>query len=75
MGASANPSGNQESTRASSSVQGTSGAVAVANPSNGSSVTPVPDNSASTQALKHNPGLAVEWTPEEQSILEEGLAK
>ncbi|XP_078433810.1 histone H2A deubiquitinase (DUF3755) [Wolffia australiana] len=75
MGASANPSGNHEAARASTSVQGTSGAPSVANPSNGSSVSPVPDNSPSTQALKHNPGLAVEWTSEEQSILEEGLAK
>ncbi|CAA6660296.1 unnamed protein product [Spirodela intermedia] len=75
MGASANPTGNQDAAHASSSLPGASSAAAVGNPSNGSSVTPVPDNSPSTQALKHNPGLATEWTPEEQSILEEGLAK
>lgn len=35
------------------------------------------DCSKTAQALKHNPapGLAVEWSPEEQAILDEGLAK
>lgn len=37
----------------------------------------VPENSvlgATQAALRHNPGISVEWTPEEQSILEELLA-
>lgn len=37
--------------------------------------TAVLDNSAPSQALKHDPGLATDWTPDEQSILEDGLTK
>ncbi|MQL95354.1 hypothetical protein Taro_028019 [Colocasia esculenta] len=73
MAASANPPGNQDGAHAASSFQGGG---AVGNPVNGNSgAAAAPDSSAPAQALKHNPGLAVEWTPEEQSILDEGLAK
>ncbi|MQL86963.1 hypothetical protein Taro_019494 [Colocasia esculenta] len=75
MAASANPPGNQDATHAASSLQGASGDGAGGNPTNGGPAAPVPDNSASAQALKHSPGLAVEWTPEEQSILDDGLTK
>ncbi|KAG6535487.1 uncharacterized protein LOC122017463 [Zingiber officinale] len=30
---------------------------------------------AAAQALKHNPGLSIEWSAEEQATLEEGLSK
>ncbi|XP_077225532.1 uncharacterized protein LOC143858702 [Tasmannia lanceolata] len=71
MAASTNPSGNQDGT------QGTSSFNAVGNPNNGNSgaANVGPENSSSAQALKHNPGLSVEWSPEEQVILEDGLSK
>ncbi|XP_068666894.1 uncharacterized protein [Aristolochia californica] len=69
MAASANPSNNQEGTHASSSFNGV-----LANNNNGNSGTAV-DSSGPAQALKHNPGLSVEWSAEEQSILEDGLNK
>lgn len=31
------------------------------------------DCSATAQALKHNPGIAVEWSVDDQAVLEEGL--
>ncbi|KAJ9701619.1 hypothetical protein PVL29_006827 [Vitis rotundifolia] len=70
----ANPSGtHQEPGHASSSFNGGG------NPSNGS-VAPASENSgppagavATATAMKHNPGIAMDWTPEEQSVLEEGL--
>ncbi|KAI9079406.1 hypothetical protein K1719_038705 [Acacia pycnantha] len=65
----ANPSGNhQEQTHVSTSFNGVSGA----NPNNGSSA---PESSGAAQAMKHNPGISLDWTPDEQAILEEGLAK
>ncbi|KAF7824258.1 uncharacterized protein G2W53_022402 [Senna tora] len=66
----ANPSGNhQEQTHVSSSFNGVSGG---ANPTNGNSV---PESSSAAVAMKHNPGISLDWTPDEQAILEEGLAK
>ena len=63
----ANPSGNhQEQTHVSSSFNGG------ANPNNGNSA---PDSSGAGLAMKHNPGISLDWTPDEQAILEEGLAK
>lgn len=38
----------------------------------------VPENSVvgpTQAALRHNPGLSVEWTPDEQALLEDLLAK
>lgn len=75
MAASANPSGNQEGSHAASSFSGGGG---VRNPSNGNSgaVNAVNmENTGPAQSLKHNPGLSVEWTPDEQSTLEDGLSK
>lgn len=66
----ANPSGNhQEPSHASSSFNGT-------NPTNGNS-TPVsaPESSGAAMAMKHNPGISMDWSAEEQAILEDGLAK
>ncbi|KAF4350209.1 hypothetical protein CsatB_026643 [Cannabis sativa] len=66
----ANPSGNhQEPNHASSSFNG-------GNPVNGNSA-PVsaPDSSGAGMAMKHNPGIAMDWTQEEQTVIEEGLAK
>ncbi|KAL1345162.1 hypothetical protein HN51_018950 [Arachis hypogaea] len=58
----ANPSGNhQEQTHVSSSLNGNNNPEASA--------------SASALAMKHNPGISLDWTPEEQSILEDGLSK
>ncbi|KAK6255440.1 hypothetical protein SCA6_016745 [Theobroma cacao] len=61
----ANPPGNhqQEANHASSSFNG-------GNLSNGSTI---PDSSGS--GMKHNPGIALDWTLEEQAILDEGLKK
>ena len=33
------------------------------------------DNSETISALRHNPGISVDWTHEEQSLLEDLLAK
>ncbi|XP_027356182.1 myb-like protein Y [Abrus precatorius] len=33
-----------------------------------------PDTSATALAMKHNPGVSLDWTLEEQAILEEGLS-
>lgn len=71
----ANPSGtHQEPGQSSSSFNGGG------NPSNGN-VVPASENSgppagavATAAAMKHNPGIAMDWTPEEQSVLEEGLS-
>ncbi|CAK9137479.1 unnamed protein product [Ilex paraguariensis] len=67
MAASANPSGNNQ--------EGTSNGNGATN--NGGGVA-VPENSVVgpiQAALRHNPGISVEWTPEEQSLLEELLSK
>nr|XP_019703524.1 uncharacterized protein LOC105038612 [Elaeis guineensis] len=81
MGASANLSGNQDgSHEGPSSSQGGGGSggggggAAVANPSNGSPAA-AGGNLGTGQALKHNPGLSMEWSMEEQTVLEEGLNK
>ncbi|KAF8402373.1 hypothetical protein HHK36_013328 [Tetracentron sinense] len=71
MAASADPSGNQDGSHAPSSFNGASSG---GNTSNGNSGSVV-ENSATAQALKHNPGLSSEWTVDEQSILEEGFIK
>lgn len=65
MAASANPSANNN------------GNDATAGNSNGGG-SAVPDNSAvgcTQAALRHNPGLSVEWGADEQSLLEELLTK
>lgn len=65
MAASANPSGNNNQ----------EGSTSNGNGANGISV---PENSVvgpTQAALRHNPGLCVEWTPDEQSVLEDLLAK
>ncbi|CAN0858012.1 hypothetical protein LINGRAHAP2_LOCUS7037 [Linum grandiflorum] len=65
----ANPSGthlehrNHDSTATNSNGNGT-------NLANGK-----PERSNSGAVLKHNPGISNDWTPEEQSILEDGLSK
>lgn len=40
-----------------------------------SSNTAAAGSSGTSQGLKHDPGLAVEWSAEEQSLLEDGLSK
>ncbi|KAL6978944.1 hypothetical protein U1Q18_020611 [Sarracenia purpurea var. burkii] len=66
MAASANPSENNQE------VSGNGNGVI----NNGSSVPPDNAMVGPTQAaLRHNPGLAVEWTADEQSLLEELLTK
>ncbi|KAF3617798.1 F21O3.28 protein isoform 3 [Capsicum annuum] len=68
MAASANPpAGNNSGQEGTSNGNGAT--------SNGLSV---PENSVvgpTQAALRHNPGLSVDWTPDEQSLLEELLAK
>ncbi|KAJ8559264.1 hypothetical protein K7X08_000032 [Anisodus acutangulus] len=66
MAASANPPAGQEG-----SSNGNGGT------SNGNGLS-VPENSVvgpTQAALRHNPGLSVDWTPDDQSLLEELLAK
>ncbi|CAK9134918.1 unnamed protein product [Ilex paraguariensis] len=68
MAASANPTGNNNQEGANNGNGATNNGGAIA----------VPENSVvgPTQAsLRHNPGLSVEWTHEEQSLLEELLTK
>ncbi|CAL1365918.1 unnamed protein product [Linum trigynum] len=68
----ANPSGthlqHQDATNANSNAP--SSALDEANPANGNPVNPTP-----ASKLKHNPGISNDWAPDEQSILEDGLAK
>ncbi|CAN7051271.1 hypothetical protein Bca4012_074828 [Brassica carinata] len=79
MAASANPSGNNQegSSAAAQKVSSSSAAAA-----NGAAVNSVDnggnsavDNSQTISALRHNPGISVDWTHEEQSLLEDLLAK
>lgn len=74
MAASANPTGKQEAshgTRATTSNSFNNGV----NPSNGGAAESSMSMGPTQAALRHNPGLAVEWTAEEQSILEDLLTK
>lgn len=67
----ANPSGNhQEPSHPSSSFNG-------GNPANGNSAAPAsaPESAGAAMAMKHNPGISMDWTADEQAILEEGLSK
>ncbi|KAL9268185.1 hypothetical protein AKJ16_DCAP18470 [Drosera capensis] len=76
MAASANPSGNeqQESFNGGSGGGGSGGGGA--NASNGNAGGGAGgENGASGAALKHNPGIATEWSTEEQEILDDGLKK
>ncbi|KAJ6825177.1 uncharacterized protein M6B38_378930 [Iris pallida] len=68
MGTKSNPSGDQE---AANGGGGGGGAGAA----NGNEAAGAGGCSSTAQALKHNPGLSMEWTSEEQAILEEGLSK
>lgn len=68
MAASANQSGNQEAPAFKGNPSNANSAVAA----NAAAKT---ENSGTVLTLKHNPGLAVEWSPDEQSILEENLRK
>ena len=73
MAASANPtegSSAAEKISSSSAVAATNGAAAVKSVENGGM-----DNSETISALRHNPGISVDWTLEEQSLLEDLLAK
>ncbi|CAF2126695.1 hypothetical protein BRARA_C03217 [Brassica rapa] len=77
MAASANPPGNnQEGSSAAQKVTSSSPAAngaAVKSVDNGGNTTV--DNSETISALRHNPGISVDWTHEEQSLLEDLLAK
>lgn len=66
MAASANPSGNQPEQSS------FNGGAASSNPSNGNSGAGT-DISATAEMMKHNPGIATNWSAEEQQILEDGL--
>ncbi|GLT45845.1 hypothetical protein SLA2020_419070 [Shorea laevis] len=62
----ANPSGNHQEASSSSF----NGHVAAGgNPTNGNSGAP-PEN----QVMKHNPGVSLDWTADEQAMLEDGLS-
>ncbi|CAN7002561.1 hypothetical protein BRARA_E03194 [Brassica rapa] len=79
MAASANPSGNNQE-GSSAAAQKVSSSSAAAAATNGAAVNSVDnggtvDNSQTISALRHNPGISVDWTHEEQSLLEDLLAK
>ncbi|CDY22120.1 BnaC01g39810D [Brassica napus] len=59
-----------EKISSSSAAAATNGAAAVKSVENGGM-----DNSETISALRHNPGISVDWTLEEQSLLEDLLAK
>ncbi|KAJ3675381.1 hypothetical protein LUZ60_004423 [Juncus effusus] len=63
MGANGNPSSAANNNNNSNSNGGANG-----NPSNCGA-----GGGATCQGLKHDPGISVDWSPDEQSILEEGL--
>ncbi|KAK9997331.1 hypothetical protein SO802_022017 [Lithocarpus litseifolius] len=73
----ANPTGNHQEASSSSfngHVAAAAGAGGGGNQSNGNSTgAAAPESSAS--AMKHNPGISLDWTSEEQAILDDGLAK
>ncbi|KAJ8458386.1 hypothetical protein OPV22_031312 [Ensete ventricosum] len=76
MGASANPSGNPDAANGGLLPGGAGGGASVpGNPSNGTMAAAAAAVAGPAQALKHNPGLSIEWAAEEQAILEEGLSK
>lgn len=68
MAASANPSGNHHQEQSSFN-GGPSASTSNGNSGSGH------DNSGTASAMKHNPGIATEWTAEEQTILENGLSQ
>ncbi|XP_009416980.2 uncharacterized protein LOC103997473 isoform X2 [Musa acuminata AAA Group] len=81
MGASANPSGNPDGANGgplpgsgAGGGGGGGGASVPGNPSNGTMAAGAAV-AGPAQALKHDPGLSIEWSSEEQVILEEGLSK
>ncbi|GAB2294170.1 hypothetical protein Dimus_028390 [Dionaea muscipula] len=76
MAASADPSGNNHEQQPPNNGSG-GGDKAASNPNNGNSAaTGAPENSPAVgKALKHNPGIALEWNAEEQAILDDGLTK
>ncbi|MBA0583313.1 hypothetical protein Gorai_014177, partial [Gossypium raimondii] len=81
MAASANPTGNHQEGSSNQNVTPspppTANGVAVnSNNSGGNTSTAAAAVSADTQsALRHNPGISLDWTPEEQTMLEDLLVK
>ncbi|XP_021907170.1 uncharacterized protein LOC110821590 isoform X2 [Carica papaya] len=83
MAASANPSGNNQEGASGQKIPSSSSTATNSIPVNsssngfnsGSGAAAGPDNSQTIAALRHNSGISVEWTSEEQSILEDLLAK
>ncbi|RZR78513.1 hypothetical protein BHM03_00003908 [Ensete ventricosum] len=72
----ANPSGNPDAANGGLLPGGAGGGASVpGNPSNGTMAAAAAAVAGPAQALKHNPGLSIEWAAEEQAILEEGLSK
>ncbi|OMP10432.1 hypothetical protein COLO4_04514 [Corchorus olitorius] len=78
MAASANPTGNNQEGSSNQKVTATpppANGVSV-NSSNGGNTSAAAAVSADTaSSLRHNPGISNDWTPDEQSLLEELLAK
>lgn len=66
----ANPQGNHQEPAHDSSTFNGNGNIAVA-----AAVTAGPESSGTTSAMKHNPGISMDWTTDEQAALEEGLAQ
>ncbi|KAK2651253.1 hypothetical protein Ddye_018742 [Dipteronia dyeriana] len=81
MAASANPVGNNQEGSSSAAVaaaasqKSTANGVSVNSSSNGGNSSGADCLQTTTAALRHNSGISLEWTPEEQSTLEELLSK
>lgn len=73
MAASANPLGNNQE-GSSTAQKSTANGVSV-NSSNNGGNSSTPDTTQTASALRHNSGISTEWTPDEQSVLEDLLAK
>ncbi|XP_022758845.1 uncharacterized protein LOC111305505 [Durio zibethinus] len=79
MAASANPTGNNQEGSSNRKVTASpppANGVSVNSNSSGAHTSAAAAVSTDTQsALRHNPGISVDWTPDEQSILDDLLAK
>ncbi|KAL9268318.1 hypothetical protein AKJ16_DCAP22671 [Drosera capensis] len=76
MAASANPTGNEQQQSFNGAGGGGGSGGGGGNQSNGNAGGGAGgESAASAAALKHNPGIATEWSAEEQEILDDGLKK
>ncbi|XWS36647.1 hypothetical protein CRYUN_Cryun20dG0103100 [Craigia yunnanensis] len=78
MAASANPTGNNQEGSSNQKVMAPSppaNDVSVNSNNSGGNTSAAAVSADTPSALRHNPGISVDWTPDEQSMLEDLLAK